>query len=76
VGRLLELLLGPAATAAKQALFGPVMQLGIYAPAAIWFVAHKDENFTCLTYGVVGLGVMFFGTTGWLLTHRRAERTL
>ncbi len=72
IQRALDILLGPAATVVKQALFGPVAQLGVYAPAVIWFVAHKDDNFACMSYGVAGIIILVFAWTGWILTRRRA----
>jgi hypothetical protein len=70
VGRLLELLLGPAATVAKQAIFSPTSGILVFAPVALWFIAHKDENFLCLSYGVTGFGIVLLGGFGWFLTRR------
>jgi hypothetical protein len=71
LSRFLDILLGPAATAAKQSLFGRFAQLAVYAPAFVWFVAHKDETFVCLSYGITGLVILFFAWSGWVLTRRR-----
>lgn len=68
--QLRALLLGPAATHAKQALFGTIAQTAIYAPLAIWFVAHRDETFVCLSYGTCGIIVLLFAWSGWILTRR------
>jgi hypothetical protein len=71
ISRVLDILLGPAATAVKQAAFGPISQLIVYAPFALWFVAHKDESFVCLTYAQTGLGILLVAWAGWILTRRR-----
>ena len=67
----LDVLLGPVATAAKQSLFGPVAQIAIYTPAAIWLIAHRDDTAVCLSFGQLGLVVLFFAWSGWILTQRR-----
>jgi len=70
VGRLLKILLGPAATAAKQAIFSPISGLIVYAPLALWFITHKDEQFIALSYGQTGFIIVILGGFGWFLTRR------
>lgn len=68
--RIVNALLGPTATAAKQALFGPVAQLAVYAPAAIWLITHREETLTCATFGQAGVAALLFAWIGWILTRR------